>query len=53
MSQVDVAILVGSLRKDSLSRKVARALPSLAPAALRCAEVEIERVAKIRRGAPA
>jgi NAD(P)H-dependent FMN reductase len=41
MTTFDVAILVGSLRRESFSRKVARALTSLAPAALRCAEVEI------------
>jgi NAD(P)H-dependent FMN reductase/ketosteroid isomerase-like protein len=36
-----VAILVGSLRRESLSRKVARALTDLQPAALRCSVVEI------------
>jgi len=41
MSQFDVAVLVGSLRRDSLSRKVARALSEVAPPALRCSVVEI------------
>lgn len=41
MTQFGVAILVGSLRRDSLSRKVAGALTTLAPAALRCSQVEI------------
>lgn len=37
----DVAILIGSLRKASLTRKVAQALTSLAPERLRCRIVEI------------
>ncbi len=37
----DVAILVGSLRKDSFSRKIARAIADLAPASLRLEIVEI------------
>jgi chromate reductase len=37
----DVAILVGSLRKDSFSRKIARAIAELAPASLRLEIVEI------------
>jgi NAD(P)H-dependent FMN reductase len=41
MSQFEVAVLVGSLRRDSLSRKVAGALSALAPPALRCSTVEI------------
>lgn len=42
MSQVrDVAVFVGSLRKESYSRKLAQALMALAPAHLRCAIVEI------------
>jgi NAD(P)H-dependent FMN reductase len=36
-----VGIVVGSLRKESFSRKVANALISLAPALLRCSVVEI------------
>jgi NAD(P)H-dependent FMN reductase len=42
MSQsFDVAVLVGSLRKASFSRKAAQALIKLAPAALKCELVEI------------
>jgi chromate reductase len=41
MSTKDVAVLVGSLRKDSLNRKVANALPALSPASLKPAIVEI------------
>lgn len=37
----DVAVFVGSLRKDSLNRKVARALIELAPPALKLQIVEI------------
>jgi chromate reductase len=37
----DVAVLVGSLRRESLNRKMARALTGLAPAALRLSIVEI------------
>jgi chromate reductase len=37
----DVAVLVGSLRKDSITRKVARALATVAPASLSLAEVQI------------
>jgi len=37
----DVAVLVGSLRKDSLNRKMAHALAELAPAALKLGIVEI------------
>jgi chromate reductase len=37
----DVAVLVGSLRKDSLNRKVALALAGLAPAGLKLDLVEI------------
>jgi len=39
--QQDVAVFVGSLRKESLSRKVANALATLAPPALRLSIVEI------------
>lgn len=42
MDQVrDIAVIVGSLRKDSLNRKIARALIALAPAALKLEIVEI------------
>jgi len=41
----DVAVLVGSLRKDSLNRKVARALTELAPATLDLEIVEIRQLA--------
>lgn len=37
----DVVVLVGSLRKDSLNRKVAKALTALAPAELKLEIVEI------------
>ncbi len=37
----DVAVLVGSLRKDSLNRKVAKVLAELAPASLKLSLVEI------------
>jgi len=40
-SQRDIAMLVGSLRKESLSRKTANALIGLAPASLKLAIVEI------------
>jgi chromate reductase, NAD(P)H dehydrogenase (quinone) len=36
-----VAVLIGSLRQDSLNRKMARALEGLAPSSLRLAEVPI------------
>jgi len=41
MSTKDVAVLVGSLRKDSLNRKVANALAGLSPASLKTEIVEI------------
>lgn len=41
----DVAVLVGSLRKDSYSRRVARALIDLAPDPLRLATVDLEQLA--------
>lgn len=45
MSKVlDVAVLVGSLRKDSINRKVADALVELAPPALALRMVEIGRL---------
>jgi chromate reductase len=37
----DVAVIVGSLRKDSINRKVAHALAALAPAGLNLGIVEI------------
>jgi chromate reductase len=37
----DVAVMVGSLRKDSINRKVANALAELAPAVLKLCIVEI------------
>jgi NAD(P)H-dependent FMN reductase/ketosteroid isomerase-like protein len=40
-SPVDVAVIVGSLRKGSHTRKIARAIIQLAPQSLRCREVEI------------
>jgi len=41
MSTKNVAVFVGSLRKDSLNRKVANVLPALAPASLKLEVVEI------------
>lgn len=41
---VDVAVIVGSLRKGSYTRKVARALIQLAPPGLRCREVDISKL---------
>ncbi len=41
MKQYDVAILVGSLRKDSLNRKLAEAFVKLAPPELKFSFVEI------------
>src|SRR5436305_13629688 len=38
---LDVAVIVGSLRKDSINRKVANALAELAPAALKLSIVGI------------
>jgi chromate reductase, NAD(P)H dehydrogenase (quinone) len=40
-AQRDIAVLVGSLRKDSLNRKMANALIALAPESLKPAIVEI------------
>jgi chromate reductase len=40
----DVAVLVGSLRKDSLNRKVALALAAMAPAGLKLDLVEIRQL---------
>ena len=37
----NVAVLVGSLRKESFTRKVARALTAVAPAGLHLDEVDI------------
>ena len=41
MSTKDVAVIVGSLRKDSFNRKVANALATLSPASLKTEIVEI------------
>jgi chromate reductase, NAD(P)H dehydrogenase (quinone) len=41
MQQLNVAVLVGSLRQKSVTRKVARALTRLAPEGMRCSFVEI------------
>src|SRR5690606_19933887 len=43
--QRDVAVIVGSLRKDSLNRKMARSLEQLAPEHLRTQIVEIRDLA--------
>src|SRR3954465_976731 len=37
----DVAVIVGSLRKDSINRKVANALAELAPSGLKLSIIEI------------
>ena len=37
----DVTVIVGSLRKDSINRKVANALVELAPASLKLSIIEI------------
>src|SRR5436305_443897 len=39
--QCDVAVIVGSLRKDSINRKVANALAEAAPVALKLSIIEI------------
>ena len=41
MTTYDVAVLIGSLRRDSINRKVANALTELAPASLKLETVEI------------
>ena len=41
MKQKKIAVIVGSLRKDSLNRKMARALAALAPESLKLEIVEI------------
>lgn len=41
----DVAVIVGSLRKDSINRRVANALAELAPAALKLSMIEIGQLA--------
>jgi chromate reductase len=41
MNQIKVSVLVGSLRQKSVTRKVARAFMSLAPANMSCSFVEI------------
>lgn len=41
---MDVAVIVGSLRKASYTRKVARALIQLAPEGLTCREIDIGRL---------
>lgn len=38
---IDVVVIVGSLRKASYTRKIARALLQLAPQGLRCREIDI------------
>jgi len=42
---LDIAVLVGSLRKDSLNRKTAFALAELAPATIRLEQVDIGQLA--------
>ncbi|HEV7357379.1 MAG TPA: NAD(P)H-dependent oxidoreductase [Steroidobacteraceae bacterium] len=43
-SPVVVAVIVGSFRKGSYTRKIARAIIQLAPQSLRCREVEIRQL---------
>jgi NAD(P)H-dependent FMN reductase/ketosteroid isomerase-like protein len=43
-SPVNVAVIVGSLRKGSYTRKIARAIIQLAPQSLNCCEVDIGRL---------
>ena len=43
MPQFKVAVIVGSLRKKSLTRKVAKAMVSVAPDNLQCRLIEIDR----------
>lgn len=45
MANVKIAVIVGSLRKDSFSRKLAKALTALAPAGLTLEEVDIGQLA--------
>ncbi|BBB90897.1 MAG TPA: NAD(P)H-dependent oxidoreductase [Methylomusa anaerophila] len=45
MADVKIAVIVGSLRKDSFNRKIAKALMSLAPAGLVLEEVDIGQLA--------
>ena len=57
-TQKDIAVLVGSLRRESFSRKTARALQALAPASLKLEIVEIGDLAMYnedveKSGAPA
>lgn len=40
----DVAVIIGSLRKDSINRKVANALAELAPAGLKLSIIEIRQL---------
>jgi len=42
MSQINVAVLVGSLRKDSFNRRLARAVERLAPAGFTFNEIRID-----------
>jgi NAD(P)H-dependent FMN reductase/ketosteroid isomerase-like protein len=44
-SAMNVAVIVGSLRKESYTRKIARALIQLAPKGLACREVDIRELA--------
>ena len=40
----DVAVIIGSLRKDLINRKVADALAKLAPSGLKLSIIEIDRL---------
>ncbi len=42
MTQYDIAVIVGSLRKDSFNRKLARGLVKLAPADFKFKDVQID-----------
>jgi chromate reductase, NAD(P)H dehydrogenase (quinone) len=44
LSPVEIAVIVGSLRKGSYTRKIARAIMRLAPQSLSCREVDISQL---------
>jgi chromate reductase, NAD(P)H dehydrogenase (quinone) len=47
---LDVAVLVGSLREDSINKKVANALLELAPAALKLSIIRNRPLADLQPG---
>lgn len=42
MSQIEIAVFVGNLRRDSINRRVARAVEKLAPGKWRFAHIRID-----------